>query len=300
MHAGVADDHHLVDPLGEHAGLAGDLLDMLVEQADDAGLQLAEVARVELGEGDARHQVAAEHCLGVEARDRRELLARLELHQGGDHAGGADVDGEAELVERGVVGLDREDVPAEGGHGDEAVAIAERRGQALEQRGGDVLHRAARGGHQGLDVGGLLVLVLGQDDRHRALADARVDRDRLGRARGALPAQDLEGGVVERGGDLDGHRLGHRPLAREPVALAHQRVAQLQLVHDGRRGRGARDQLDPARGASTAPAAGGGDVDPRGVGRFQDRRAGLRVEDVAAGQDGQRNRHSGRRIPLLS
>ena len=27
---------------------------------------------------------------------------------------------------------------------------------------------------------------------------------------------------------------------------------------------------------------------------------GFDVEDVAAGQDGQRNRHSGRRIPLLS
>src|SRR4029077_5701933 len=100
----------------------------------------------------------------------------------------------------GVVRLDREDLPAEGGHGDEAVAIAERRGQALEQRGGNVLHRAARAGDQGLHVGGLLVLVLGQDDRHRALADARVDRDRLRRGPGGGPPPAPDGGGSVRGG----------------------------------------------------------------------------------------------------
>ena len=144
VHAGVAHDHHLVDPLGEDARLARDLLDVLVEQADDARLQLAEVARVELGEGDARHQVAAEDRLRVQARRRRELLAGLELHERGHHAGGPDVDGEAELVQRGVARLHRENLPAERGHGDLAAALAQRRGQGLEHRGRDVLDRRPR------------------------------------------------------------------------------------------------------------------------------------------------------------
>src|SRR5260370_22895736 len=52
---------------------------------------LPEVRRVELGEGDAGHEIAAEDRLGVQARDRRELLGRVERQQRGDDARRADV-----------------------------------------------------------------------------------------------------------------------------------------------------------------------------------------------------------------
>jgi hypothetical protein len=75
VHAGVADHHDLVDPLGEHARIRAELLHVLIEEADDACLQLAEIAGIELGEGDARHEVGPEHRLRVQAGDGRELLA---------------------------------------------------------------------------------------------------------------------------------------------------------------------------------------------------------------------------------
>ncbi len=230
---------------------------------------------------------------GIQARRGRELLARLELHEGGHHARGPDVDGEAVLVERGVARLHREHLAPERGHRHLAVALAQRRGQGLEHRGRDVLDRAPGRGEQGLQVGGLEMLVLGQGHLDRALADARVDRDRRGRARGALAPQDLKGRVVERRRDLHGDRLGDRPLAGEPVALAHEGVAELQLVHDGGRRRGARDQLDPAGGAAAPAAADRVDVHAARVGRLEDGRARFGIEDARAGQDGQRDRHAG-------
>ena len=91
VHARVADHDHLVDPLGEHAGVRAELLHVLVQEPDDPRLELAQVPGIELREGDARHEVGAEHGLRVQARDGGELLARLELHEGGHHARGADV-----------------------------------------------------------------------------------------------------------------------------------------------------------------------------------------------------------------
>src|SRR2546427_8065862 len=49
----------------------------LVEEADDPGVELSQIAGIELREGDARHEVAAEDRLGIQTRDRRELLARV-------------------------------------------------------------------------------------------------------------------------------------------------------------------------------------------------------------------------------
>jgi len=40
VHAGIAHHHHLVDPLGEHAGLGAELLHVLVEQPHDTGVEL--------------------------------------------------------------------------------------------------------------------------------------------------------------------------------------------------------------------------------------------------------------------
>src|SRR6185295_19760660 len=101
--------------------------------------------------------------------------------------------------------------------------------------------------------------------------------------------QDLEGRVIERGRDLYGDRLGDRPLAGEPIALADERVAQLQLVHDRGRGSGARNQLDATRGAAAPATADRVDVHAARVGRLQDGRARLGVQDAWAGQDGQRD-----------
>ena len=109
MHARVADDDDLVDPLGQHAGVAADLLDVLVQEADDPRVELPQIAGIELREGDARHEVAAEDRLRIQAGDRPELLAGLELDQGGHDARRADVDREAELHRRGVAALDRKD-----------------------------------------------------------------------------------------------------------------------------------------------------------------------------------------------
>ena len=55
----------------------------------------------------------------------------------------------------------------------------------------------------------------------------------------ALDAQDLERALVEGRRDLDDERLGRRQLAGEAVSLAHQVVAELELVVDraGRRPR---------------------------------------------------------------
>ncbi len=188
VHAGVADDDDLVDPLGQHARIPADLLDVLVEKADDARLELAQVAGVELGEGDARHEIAAEHRLRVEARHRGQLLARGELHQRRHHARGPDVDGEAEGHEVGVTRLDGQDAAAEAGHRHVASVLPESVRQGLEDLGRAVVGCPVDGCQDGLEVGCLVVLLGGQRDVNQPLGHARVDRDRHRRVRGTLAA----------------------------------------------------------------------------------------------------------------
>ena len=139
VHARVANHDDLVDPLREHAGVSADLRDVLVQETDDPRVELAEIARVELGEGDARHEVAAEDCLRIQARDRRELLARLELDQGGHDARRADVDRQAELHQGGVAALHREDPLPTG-------RLAGRRATLGERRHGHTGRVVAKGG----------------------------------------------------------------------------------------------------------------------------------------------------------
>jgi hypothetical protein len=181
VHAAVADDHRLVDPLGRHAGLAADLGHVLVEQPHDPRGELAEVAGIELGEGDARHEVTAEDRLGVEAGDRGQLLTRFQLEQRGDHRGGADVDGQAELHAGGVAALDGQDVPRAGGHGDGAVLFAQGRGQAGQHAGADVPGGEPHGRHQLLDIGRLVMLLARERDLDDLLGDAGVEGE-AGRA----------------------------------------------------------------------------------------------------------------------
>ena len=287
VHAGIAHHHHLVDPLREHARLGAELLHVLVEEAHDAGVELAEIAGIELGEGDARHEVGAEHRLGIEARHRGQLLAGLELHQRRHDAGGADVHREPELHERGVARVHGEDAASPGGDGDLARVLAQRLGQGADDFGGDVLLAPPDGAEQLLEVGGLVVLLLGQLHVDQLLADARVDGHALQRRRRRLRAEDLEAPLVERGRHLHRDRLEHAALTREAIALAHEGVAELELVHHGGRRHGAGGELHPAGGAAPAPAAGGGDVHPGRVRGAEDGGARLDLEGSRVGQHGE-------------
>ena len=236
MHAGIADDDDLVDPLREHARITADLLDVLVQETHDAGLELAEIAGVELGEGDARHQIAAEDGLGIEARHRRQLLAGGQLHEGGHHAGGAHVHGEAEGEEMGVARLHGENAPAERRHRGLALVAAQGLGQRLQHLVRAVLGAPSDGGEERFEIRGLVVLLGGKGDADECLVDARLDGHGHGRAGRPLGAEDLEAPVVHGRRDLHGDRVRHATLAGEAIALAHERVAELELVHD--RGRG--------------------------------------------------------------
>ena len=249
---------------------------MLVEQAEDSRRELAQVHGIELGKGDPRHQVAAEHRLGIETRHRGELLSRLELEERGDDAGGPDVDGEAEFHQRGVAALDGENAPAEGRDRDQATVVAEGGGQPEQDARPDVGGLAADGGEELLEVGRLMVLVV----RHRHLDDllghTGVHHD-AGRARHARAgAEDLKGLLVERGCELDGERLLETTLTGQPIALADEIVAELHLIGERRRWDGAGDELDPTRRASAAAATRGGDVDPTVVRGLQQGGAGGR------------------------
>src|SRR4029077_15217762 len=96
-----------------------------------------------------------------------------------------------------------------------------------------VIGGPADGVEDGLEVGCLVVLLGGQRDPNQPLGDARVDDDGHRGARGTLAAEDLEALVVHGGGDLYRDRVRHPALAGEPVALADERIAQLNLVPDG-------------------------------------------------------------------
>ena len=304
VHARVADDDDLVDPLGEDAGLPADLLDVLVQEAHDPRVELPEVGRVELREGDPRHEVAAEDRLGVQARHRPEMLVRVERQQRGDDARRADVHREPELHARGVAPLDGEHAMAARGaarrerrHRDAVGVVAERRGQALEHARPDVGRRQPHGGAELLEVRGLVVLLAGQGHLDELLLDSRVQGDPAVGGRARAPAEDLERQLLERRRHLDRDGIARHALAGEPVALAHEVGAELDLVHDRGRRHGPGHELDPARRAAAPAAAGGGDVDTSGLSGFEDRRPRCQVERAARpgiarlGQDRERDGH---------
>jgi hypothetical protein len=144
-------------------------------------------------------------------------------------------------------------------------------GQSGEKPRADLRGIDARRERELLEVGGLVVLLPGQRDAHEPLHHARID-GHAGRRRAR--SEDLERLLVDGGRHLDGERLHHRALAREAIALAHEIVPELHLVHDGGRRNGAGDELHPARRAAAATSAGGGDVDAARVGGLQDAGAG--------------------------
>src|SRR5262249_30863807 len=93
------------------------------------------------------------------------------------------------------------------------------------------------------------------------LAHARVHGHARSGDRVALDSKDLERALVERWRELNAEGLGRGQLAREPVTLADQVVAELQLVVDRARWRRALGDLDAAGRAAAATPAGRGDVD---------------------------------------
>ena len=294
VHAGIADDHHLVDPFGEDAGLADDLLHVLVQEPDDPGLELPEIGGVELGEGDPGHEVAAEDRLRIQARDRGELLSGLQLDEGADHAGRPDVHGEAELHEGRVALLDGEHLAPERGDRDFAAAFPERGGEISEERGGDVFRRASHRVEELFEVGRLVVLFPRKGDLEDLLGDPGIDDHPRDVLDSAVGTEDLERLLVQGRGDLHGEGLRHVALAGEAVAFADEVAAELELVHDGGRRNGAPDELHPAGGAAPAPAAGRGDVDPARLRRLEDRGAGGDLEMTVVGEDGEGDRHARR------
>ncbi len=159
--------------------------------------------------------------------------------------------------------------------------------------------RAADGGEQLLEIRRLVMLLLWQRDLDDALGDAGVDSHRRRRAQPAVRRRGSGRSARRAGGaTCTVIGLGHPALAGEAVALADERVAELQLVHDRRRRHGARDELDPAGRAAPPAPAGGRDVDAGIMGGLEDGRSGLDVEDALVGKDGERWAHSCVRIPL--
>src|SRR6266446_5004949 len=107
-------------------------------------------------------------------------------------------------------------------------------------------------------------------------------------------AEDLERALVEGWREFDGDRFRHPALAREPVAVAHEVGAELELIHDRRRWNRAFDELHPAGGAPAPAAAGRGDVDAGRVRGPEDRGAGQDLERAVVREDPQRDRHESR------
>ena len=249
--------------------------------------------------GDPGHQIPAEHGLRVQARYRRQLLARFQLEQRGDDRRGADVDGQTELHQAGVAALDGQDPAGEGRHRHGPLVVPQRLGECGEDAGSHVAGREPHRGHELLDVGGLVVLLSRQGDLHDLLGHARFDRDVGGPGRAGAGAQDLEGFLLDRRRQHHRGRLLEPALAGQAITLAHEVVAELQLIGDGGWRHRAGDEFDAARGAAAPAATGGGDLDAGGVSGFEDARAGRRLGPTrrrirGIDEDGQRDGHGSR------
>jgi len=109
VHAGVADHDHLVDPLGEHARVPADLLDVLVEEPDDARLELAQVAGSNWAKAMRDMRSPPKTACGLRLDTEASCFAEASSISVVTNAGGPDVDGEAEDHEMRVAGLDGED-----------------------------------------------------------------------------------------------------------------------------------------------------------------------------------------------
>ena len=211
---------------------------MLVEQPDDARVELAQVAGVELRERDARHQVAAEHRLGIQARHRRELLAGLQLDQRADHAWSCRCRSRARTSSRVVSPRSTARMrPGERGDGDAARVVAERLRQRLQHRRGHVaLARARRRRAAARDpTSGGAPRAAARRGRSCLVTPASILKPGARRASVPAPriwnARSSSGGAASTvTGSVDG------ALAGEAIAVAHEVVAELHAIARGSAG----------------------------------------------------------------
>ena len=266
VHAGVADDHHLVHVAKFDTGLGAGLLGVAVDRVQHLGAQGLQLLGRELGVGDARHQIAAIDRLRVDAADRGQLRAGLQVHQRADDAGGADVESHAVLLAAGVAGLDIDDFAVEAGDREPPALGAQRAGQFAQQfeRHRDLGVEAEREGHL-LQVRGLVVLVVRGLGLDETFLDARIEPDPMGGLDAPGPHQELVPDLGLGRGHHDPAIGDHLGLAGQAEALVHLVMAELDLVHDGRRRQVAVEHLDPATAALAAPAAGRRQLEPGGL-----------------------------------
>ena len=144
------------------------------------------------------------------------------------------------------------------------------------------------------------MLLLGQGHVDDRFPDAGVEGHGQGEVVRAFGAQDLKGPLVQRRRHLHRDGLADTALAGEPIALADEAVAELELIHD-RGGRdGPRDELHAAGRAATAAATGGRDVHAGAMRGLEDGHARLDVQRTLIGQDGEGDAHASVRIPLAA
>ena len=278
VHARVADHHDLVEVVAGDAGAGARFLDEVVDRVQHLGAQGGELLLVELGVGDARHEVAAVDGLGVDAAHRGQLLPGIEVHERPHDAGGADVERHAVGVPGGVAGLDVDDPAVEGGDGQRAALLAQLPGDLAHHRERDAPGGRGIDGRQHLgEIRGLVVLLARDVRDDDVLLHARVERE-------AGAVHHSGAGRIAAGEDLvarlglrrQGHDLavGHRArLAAEPEPLPHLLVAELEGVLHGGRGHVPGEDLAAAAPAAPARAAGRLHADTRRPRRVEQRGA---------------------------
>ena len=271
MHAGVADHHDLVDVVAGHAGVPARLLDEAVDRVQHLGAERNELLLVELRVGDARHEIAAVHGLGIDAADRGELLPGFQMQERPDDAGGADVERHAVGVLGGVSGLDVDDSIVERGDGELAALLAQLPGNLAHRGERDMpVDRDTQGRQHLREIGRLAMLFTRRVRGNDVLRHPRVDRESRA-VRNPAAGQDLVTCLGLRGQRHDlavGDRTG---LAAEPEALLHLLVAELEGVLQGGRRDVAGQDLATAAPASTARAARGVHADARRPGGVEQR-----------------------------
>ena len=131
-HRRVAGDRHLVDVGRVDAALGADLDRQRGQGLRRRALQPAEGLGVHHRGADPGDHVAAERLLLVEHRGHRDRRAGGDVEQGGDHGGGAEVEGDGVLRLRGVARLDVDQRLVDDHGGDLEVGRAQHRRQPAQ------------------------------------------------------------------------------------------------------------------------------------------------------------------------
>ena len=98
MHAAVARDRHLVDPVAPGVRGRENVLEQLGDRFHDEALQDRKEGPIRVERGQARHDVRAVRQLAIQGGVARQLFSRVQVHQARRH-------GRRAYVERKTVGL---------------------------------------------------------------------------------------------------------------------------------------------------------------------------------------------------